>query len=119
MVEKLKELFEKNAVEKNEVTTFEQQYMEAFKSLADLGRQTKAIKAEFDAVKDELLQAMFDNDIKQIDNEYVKITRVDESVSIGIDMKAFQMEAPEVYEEVKKNFNKETVRKPYLKITTK
>ena len=102
-----------------DMVPFDEKYMTQFKSLAELAKQTKQIKKEYDAIKDELLQAMIDNNIKQVDNDFVKITRVDEQIQIGIDYKAFQMEAPEIYNEVKQNFSKETVKKPYLKITAK
>lgn len=53
-------------------------------------------------------------DIKSIDNQYIKITRVNGSTSTSIDLKALEKEEPELYAELLKDYPKVTNRKPYL-----
>ena len=102
----------------NEVT-FNTEYQHMFKELAVLEDEAKDIEKRRKEVKAELCEAMDKYGIKQIENDYVKVTYVGQSVSIGVDLKAFQMEEPKKYEKLIKKFSKETVKKPYIRITTK
>ena len=98
---------------------FNNEYAHVFRELAALEDEAKDVDKKRKQVKEELLKAMEANNIKSIDNDIVKITYVPETVSIGVDWKAFQLEEPKKYERIAKKYNKETVRKPYIRITTK
>lgn len=99
--------------------TFNTEYSHVFKELAVLEDEAKDIEKRRKEVKAELLEAMEKHGIKSIDNDYVKVTYVGQSVSIGFDLKAFQLEEPKKYEKLLNKYNKETVKKPYIRITTK
>ena len=99
--------------------TFNAEYAHVFKELAVLEDEAKDIEKRRKEVKAELLAAMEKHGVKSIDNDYVKVTYVGQSVSIGMDLKAFQLEEPKKYEKLLNKYNKETVKKPYIRITTK
>lgn len=99
--------------------TFNTEYSHVFKELALLEDEAKDIEKRRKEVKSELLEAMEKHGIKSIDNDYVKITYVGQSVTIGVDLKAMQLEDPKLYSKISKKFSKETVKKPYIRITTK
>lgn len=102
----------------NEIT-FGTEYAHVFKELALLEDEAKFLDKRRKEVKAEILELMEKNNIKMVENDYVKITYVPETVTFGVDMKAFELEEPELFEEVAKKFNRETVRKPYVRITTR
>ena len=91
--------------------------MPVFQQLADMDRQTKKLKRDYDKAKAEILKAMEENNIKEVDNDFVKITYVAATESWTVDWKAFEFEEPEMYEEIAKNYNKRTTRKAYVKVT--
>ena len=99
--------------------TFNTEYAHVFRELAALEDQSKDIEKRRKEVKAELLEAMEKFNIKAIDNDYVKVTYVGQSVSIGVDIKALQLEDPKLYNKIAKKYNKETVKRPYIRITTK
>lgn len=99
--------------------TFNTEYSHVFKELALLEDEAKDIEKRRKEVKAELLEAMEKHGIKAIDNDYLKITYVGQSVSIGVDLKAMQLEDPKLYNKIAKKFSKETVKNPYIRITTK
>ena len=100
----------------NEIT-FGQEYMPVFKELAYLEEESKSIKKKLDAAKAELLKAMEENNIKEVENDFVKITYVAATESWAVDWKAFEFEEPEMYEEIAKKFNKKKFRKAYVRVT--
>lgn len=102
----------------NEIT-FGAEYDHVFRELAALEDEAKDIEKRRKEVKAEILEVMLQNNIKAFENDYVKVTLVPETVTIGVDLKAFEFEEPELFEEVAKKFNKETLRKPYVRITTR
>ena len=99
--------------------TFTSEYAHVFNELALLEDEKKANEKRRKELTADLLAAMEMHGIKQIDNDLLKITYVGQSVSIGVDWKAFQLEEPKKYERIAKKYNKETVRKAYIRITTK
>lgn len=99
--------------------TFNTEYSHVFKELALLEDEAKDIEKRRKEVKAELLEAMEKHGIKSIDNDYVRVTYVGQSVTIGVDLKAMQLEDPKLYSKISKKFSKETVKKPYIRITTK
>ena len=102
----------------NEIT-FGTEYAHVFKELATLEEEAKSIEKRRKEVKDEITDLMLRNNIKMVENDYVRITLVPETVSFGIDLKALEFEEPEMFEEIAKKFSKETLRKPYVRIKVK
>lgn len=75
----------------------------------------KQLKERSESVKQDLLNAMTKYDIKSLETERFKITRVNETTKKTIDSKKLKEEYPDVYEK----YSKESTVKAYLKITEK
>lgn len=101
----------------NEIT-FAQEFDARLRSLAALEDEAKDLEKQRKEAKAELYKAMAANDIKSIDVGYMKITRVDPTVSIVADWTAFKFEEPKKYEKIFNKYNKEQKRSGYVKITT-
>jgi|SRR5690625_2118439 len=103
----------------NELQAFENKYMTA---MAELQRLTKA-KKEMESLEKEikavLEKAMDKHNIKSIDNDYLKITRVEASSSTSIDLKALKEKEPALHGELLEDYPKVTNRRAYLKFTVK
>lgn len=103
----------------NKVALFEQQHLEAFQQLQILTRQKKKLELEDAKIREELVEAMEKHDIKSIDNDFVKITRVAGSESVSIDLKKMEKKEPELYANLLEDYPKITVRKESVRITVK
>ena len=103
----------------NEVQIFEEKHLQAFKKLADVTKAKKEIEKQEKDIKAKLEKAMNTYDIKSIDNEYIKITRVDESTSTSLDLKEFKKKEPRLYDELLTDYPKVTKRKPHLRFKVK
>lgn len=103
----------------NQVQIFENKYMAVMANIALLDKQVKEMQEQQKALKADLEKAMNEYEIKSIDNEYLKITRVEESTSTSIDLKALQKKEPALYGELLEDYPKITKRKAYVKITVK
>lgn len=102
-----------------EIKEFEQHHLEMFEHLAEVTRQKKKLEETEAKIKKNLEEAMVMYDIKSIDNEYVRITRVEESKSVSIDMKEFQKKEPQLYAELLNDYAKTTTKKSYLMFKVK
>jgi len=103
----------------NELTVFENKYMAVMAQIAALAKQEKEIAERNKQLKSELEAAMDEYGIKSIDNEFLKITRVEGSTTVSIDIKKLQDKEPALYDELLEDYPKKTVRKPYVKFTVK
>ncbi|WP_288745168.1 hypothetical protein [uncultured Enterococcus sp.] len=103
----------------NEVTLFENQYLPVMANYALLNQQIKDAQEKLDGMKNQLVEGMDQYDIKIIDNDYCKITRVEASESTSIDLKKVNSNEPELYEDLLKDYPKVTKRKATVKITVK
>ena len=83
--------------------------------LQDLENQRKQFEEQEQRIKQTIMQQMKDNGIKQIDNEYFKITYVPESISKTIDTARLKAEEPKLAEK----YSKEITRNASLRITIK
>ena len=77
--------------------------------------QAEQFEEQEQRIKQTIMQQMKDNGIKQIDNEYFKITYVPESISKTIDTARLKAEEPELAEK----YLKEITRNASLRITIK
>lgn len=105
--------------ENNQVQVFEQQHMQVFKQLADITKTKKQLEEQEKKVKADLEKAMDANDIKSIDNQFLKITRVNGSTSTSVDLKAMQEKEPKLYAELLEDYPKVTNKKSYLTFKVK
>ncbi|MEK4174714.1 hypothetical protein NST97_01675 [Aeribacillus sp. FSL K6-1305] len=103
----------------NEIQVFENKYMAVMENIALLEKQVKDLQDKQKALKADLEKAMDEYDIKSIDNDYLKITRVAASSSTSIDLKKLQEKEPALYDELLEDYPKVTTRKAYVKITVK
>lgn len=102
-----------------EIQVFENKYMAVMANIALLEKQVKEMQEKQKALKADLESAMNEYEIKSIDNEYLKITRVEESTSTSIDLKALQKKEPALYGELLEDYPKVTVKKAHVRITVK
>lgn len=106
--------------ENNQVQVFEQQHMQVFKQLADITKTKKQLEDQEKKVKADLEKAMDAYDIKSsIDNQFLKITRVNGSTSTSIDLKALEEKEPKLYGELLEDYPKVTTKKSYLTFKVK
>jgi hypothetical protein len=103
----------------NEVQAFENKYLALMAEIATLHKQEKELAAKNKELKADLEKAMDEYNIKSIDNEFLKITRVEASSSTSIDLKALQKKEPALYGELLEDYPKVTNRKAYVKFTVK
>jgi len=105
--------------EKNEVQVFEQQHLEVFQQLATITKTKKQLEEQEKKVKEDLEKAMDAYDIKSIDNQFLKITRVNGSTSTSVDLKLMQEKEPKLYGELLEDYPKVTTKKSYLTFKVK
>jgi len=103
----------------NQVQVFENKYLAQMQQLQQLVNHKKEIEKTEKQIKKELEQAMNEYNIKSIDNEYLKITRVEASESVSIDLTAMKKKEPDLYDDLLKDYPKVTKRKAYVRFTVK
>lgn len=79
--------------------------------------EKKRIEKQKKELKEKIEQNMSKSNIDKMENEYLKITLVPETVSKSFDMKKFKEKEPDLYSVLSKDYEKETKRKAYLKVT--
>lgn len=94
---------------------FEEKQMEAFKTLADLKREIKALERKQDELRAGVKDAMEHYGVKSFKNEYITISYIPESESETIDLKALQNKEPELYEELLRDYKKVTKKSAYVR----
>lgn len=102
-----------------EVSTFENQNLVLMANLALLEKQKKTMDEQIKQIKTGLEDAMDHYDIKSIDNEYLKITRVAASSSTSIDLKALAEKEPKLHGELLEDYPKVTERKASVRFKVK
>lgn len=103
----------------NELTPFENKYMAVMAEIQSLTKTEKEIASQVKQLKTDLEQAMNEHDVKSIDNEYLKITRVEASSSTSIDLKAMKEKEPKLHADLLTDYPKVTNRKAYVRFTVK
>ncbi|MBR3623694.1 MAG: hypothetical protein IKN43_10155 [Selenomonadaceae bacterium] len=90
-----------------EIVAFNEQYLEQFKNLATVVKKRKAYEDEEKKAKAALQKVMDEYEIKSVDNEYIKITRVAPAADkITVDLEKFKENEPKEYEELLKDYPK-------------
>jgi len=102
-----------------EVTPFENKYMQVMCNIVLLESQAKELAEKQKQLKSELEEAMDQHNIKSIDNDYLKITRVEASSSRSIDVKKLEKEEPKLYGELLEDYPKVSNKKAYLSFKVK
>lgn len=103
----------------NELVKFEEKYVEKFNQLSELKKQKDAIEKIEKSVKEELERAMDEYEIKSVKTDKITISRVEESVTTSIDLKALEENEPECYKGLLEDYPKVTTKKAYVKFTVK
>lgn len=72
------------------------------KSVDDMKQQIKAAEEQINIIKQSILDAMTENNINVIENEYFKVTRINESTRTSIDAAKLSELYPDAYNDCKK-----------------
>ncbi|MDU7471642.1 MAG: hypothetical protein E7K92_27630, partial [Serratia marcescens] len=67
----------------------------------------------------QLIDAFIKHDVKQLDNDFVKISFVEGSESVTIDLKELQKNEPDLYDELLEDYPKTSVKKSHVRIVVK
>ncbi len=102
-----------------ELQVFENQYLAVFQNLANVTKQKKELENQEKEVKAELERLMDEYQIKSLDNQFLKITRVAGSTTVSIDLKELEKKEPELYKELLADYPKTTTRKPSVRFDVK
>lgn len=103
----------------NEVKAFENQHLAVMAQIATMEQQKKELTDRSKELKASLEQAMDENNIKSIDNDFLRITRVAASSSTSIDLKKLAEEEPKLHGEFLEDYPKTTNKKAYVKFAVK
>jgi hypothetical protein len=102
-----------------EVAKFENKYLQAMVHIAIMEKQSKELANKVKVAKEEIEAAMNEYNIKSIDNDFLKITRVEASSSTSIDLKTLLEKEPKLHGELLEDYTKVTNRKAHVKFTVK
>ena len=102
-----------------ELALFEEQGLQAFKNLSEITKQKKKLEDDEKKLKKYLEEKMDEFNIKSFDNEFIKITRVEDSESVSIDLNQMEREEPTLYNELLSDYPKVTKRNPYVRFTVR
>lgn len=103
----------------NSLEKFNNEGLALMQGVANVLKQKKEIEAQEKKLKANLLDLMEEYKIKSVDNEFLKITYVDGSESVSIDLKALEAREPDLYNELLKDYEKTTKRKASIRITVR
>lgn len=104
-----------------ELQVFENQYLAVFQNLAEVTKQKKALEDQEKKVKAELEKLMDEYEIKSLDNQFIKITRV--AANPGkqtIDIDKLLEKEPKLHAELLADYPKTTgAKKAYVTFKVK
>ena len=106
---------------KEELQVFENQHLAVFQNLAEVTKQKKALEDEEKKVKKQLEKLMDEYKIKSLDNQYIKIIRVDANPGKQtIDLDKLLKEEPELHAELLADYPKTSgAKKAYVRFDVK
>lgn len=103
----------------NEIERFNGAAMTVMQDMAEALKLKKEIEKREKAAKARLLDLMTEYDVKSVDNDVMRITRVEASESTALDVKALERREPELYADLMKDYPKTTKRAASIRITVK
>lgn len=103
----------------SEVQAFENKYLAVMTAIAIHTQQEKNLAAQSKKLKEELEKAMDEHGITSIDNDLIKITRVEATTSTSLDVTKLKAEEPQLYGELIGDYPKVSNRKAHVKFTVK
>ena len=95
----------------NELIKFEEKYVEQFNKLSELKKQMDDLE--------KIEKSMDKYGVNSVKTDKITITRVAESVTTSIDLKALKDSEPDCYEGLLEDYPKVTTKKSYIKFTVK
>lgn len=104
-----------------ELQVFENQYLAVFQNLAEVTKRKKALEDQGKEAKSQLEKLMDEYGIKSIDNQFIKVTRVDANPGKQtIDFEKLSKEEPELHAELLADYPKTTgAKKAYVTFKVK
>lgn len=104
-----------------EVQVLEQQYLTVFQNLAHVTKHKKVLEDQEKEIKSQLEKLMDEYGIKSLENQFIKITRVDANPGkITIDVDKLLKEEPTLHAELLADYPKVSgVKKAYVKFNVK
>lgn len=103
----------------NEVTMFQEANRGIIQAYSNLDTNIKELIKTQNELKAQLLIQMEKYDVKSIDNNVIKITKVEPSESVSVDLKTFQKKEPVNYAQLLEDYPKVIKRKTSIRITVK
>ena len=80
-------------------------------------REKKELEAREKELKEKLLEQMQADGTIALDNEFIKVSYVAPQKRKSLDTMAFKKIEPDLYNELMKDYSKETVTKAFLKVS--
>lgn len=102
-----------------EVQVFDDKYLPIMRQLSEAVAVRKTLEDKEKTLKAELEKAMDKYGIIKIDNDYVRISRIEESVTRTLDVKKFKETEPTYYGELFEDYPKVVKHKAYVKFEIK
>lgn len=103
----------------NELELFEEKSLSFAKGLKALKEEKEKLEDEEKKLKKAIEDLFNEYDLKSFKNDYFSISRVSESESVSIDLKALEKKENKLYEELVNDYPKITKRKAYIRISLK
>ena len=98
---------------------FNSEAMIIMKDIAGIAQTRKTLEQHDKELRATLLKLCEKYGVKTIDNDFVKITKVDGSESVNVDLKKLQKMDGELYADLLEEYPKITKRKAYMRIVPK
>lgn len=103
----------------NELELFEEKTLSFAKGLKALKKEKERLEDEEKKLKKAIEDLFNEYDLKSFNNDYFSISRVGESESVSIDLKALEKKENKLYEELVNDYPKVSKRKAYIRISLK
>lgn len=82
-------------------------------------QERKTAEAKEKEIKEKINELMTDQNMEDVEDDYLKIHMVKETKSVSLDTSALKKKEPELYEELFNDYKKETHRSGYMKVMEK
>lgn len=82
-------------------------------------QERKAAEAKEKEIKEKINELMKDQNVEDVEDDYLKIHLVKETTSVSLDMNALKKKEPDLYDDLFRDYKKETHRSGYMKVMEK